>query len=435
MSFPLPPLVVARQPRTTELAWDHAPSWFGGRPRLGSLSWPRDAKTGKPLIFIAQIDLAEVARYAPDFPAQGSLAFFLGSLGSCDGAVVSVPMGSSGRRTEPPSDAHPVREIASWPFHDDPGPGVEYLFPYWPLQLKPLDIEIPCLDQDEFDSEPMTRAAVSALDGLFPNRGGLPSPKEVAALCGDTPVPHWWHSAHTFAACMQNALYHAPEKLRARAPYLERARADFAKLMQKNKPKFAVFGRRAAEPSPEWDKARQNLERLEAQDAAYHRDLPKFAALVEDAVAFAADRKPTDIMLMTDWQSLVGRFERARGDFEDLARYALPYMGDIERMTLLSMLTADHASSLTAPQTVRAYVNSRCLLPSSGSWHQMFGVGVDIQGAAVWDNADKHLLLQLVYDETMHWRFGDVGAFQFWISPQDVKARNWSAACLTFECH
>jgi uncharacterized protein YwqG len=35
----------------------------------------------------------------------------------------------------------------------------------------------------------------------------------------------------------------------------------------------------------------------------------------------------------------------------------------------------------------------------------------------------------------MHWRFGDVGAYQFWIRPEDVKARNWPAAQLTFECH
>jgi uncharacterized protein YwqG len=45
------------------------------------------------------------------------------------------------------------------------------------------------------------------------------------------------------------------------------------------------------------------------------------------------------------------------------------------------------------------------------------------------------MLLQLVYDDMMHWRFGDNGAYQFWISPEDLVRGNWAAAHVTFECH
>jgi uncharacterized protein YwqG len=45
------------------------------------------------------------------------------------------------------------------------------------------------------------------------------------------------------------------------------------------------------------------------------------------------------------------------------------------------------------------------------------------------------LLLQLVYDDLMEWFFGDVGAFQFWISPDDLKRQRWSRVQVTFESH
>ena len=435
MSFPRPPLVIARKPRVPGQGWEEANSWFGGRPRLGGLSWPRDATSNEPLVFVAQIDLAEIARHAPEFPTQGSLAFFVGARGSCNGAVVHVTGPAAKRATEPPSDSHPVRELGSWPFPDDPGPGVEALFPFWPVQLQPLDIEVPNLDGEDVDLEPMTKAAVAAIAELFPDRG-YPSPKSVSTVMGGAALPHWWYSARFLAGCMQNALHRAPKTLAARAPWLQKARAEYAQLTAAAKPKFGVFGRRAAEPSPELERARLNLERVEAENAAYHRDLPRFAALVDESIAFAAAHRPTDLMPVADWEKLADLFSRARGEFEDFSRYALPYdLAEIETQSLIYMLTAEDAAYLTIPDPVRTYVNGHCLLPSSGSWHQMFGIGEDIQGCAIWENADKHLLLQLVYDETMHWRFGDVGAFQFWISPEDVKARRFENAILTFECH
>jgi uncharacterized protein YwqG len=53
----------------------------------------------------------------------------------------------------------------------------------------------------------------------------------------------------------------------------------------------------------------------------------------------------------------------------------------------------------------------------------------------VWENEGNVLLLQLVYDDMMHWRFGDMGAFQFWIPPDDLARGNWAAVRVTFECH
>jgi len=45
------------------------------------------------------------------------------------------------------------------------------------------------------------------------------------------------------------------------------------------------------------------------------------------------------------------------------------------------------------------------------------------------------MLLQLVYDDMLHWKFGDMRAFQFWIHPDDLARANWAAVRLTFDGH
>jgi uncharacterized protein YwqG len=65
----------------------------------------------------------------------------------------------------------------------------------------------------------------------------------------------------------------------------------------------------------------------------------------------------------------------------------------------------------------------------------MFGTGVSIQDNAAVEHEHDHMLLQLVYDDMMHWNFGDNGAFQFWISPENLAQRNWAGVEMTFECH
>src|SRR5262245_11057968 len=105
MADTLPPIVVSRARRQPNERWTERKSWFGGRPRLGGQSWPRGKSTGKPLIFAAQLDLAEIAaanRHSP-LPSDGSLAFFLD-----EGAVVHVPAGADLSPTNPPAGATPA---------------------------------------------------------------------------------------------------------------------------------------------------------------------------------------------------------------------------------------------------------------------------------------------------------------------------------------
>ncbi len=160
----LPPLIVSRQPRQIGKDWSHASSWFGGKPRLGSLSWPRGGPQQKPMHFIAQIDLGAVAHQLPEgaIPEAGSLAFFLGAQGSTDGAVIFVPPSSSIRETDPPADAPAIFEPGADIFPQNADAAAPRLFRYWPIDIAPIDLDQSC--------EATNGEMQNAVSGMFTRR-------------------------------------------------------------------------------------------------------------------------------------------------------------------------------------------------------------------------------------------------------------------------
>jgi hypothetical protein len=128
-------------------------------------------------------------------------------------------------------------------------------------------------------------------------------------------------------------------------------------------------------------------------------------------------------------------FERGRKVFSEFTQFTTPHsLADLETETLLALATAEDPAYATLPDAMRNLINSQYLLPT-GSWHQMFGRGVEIQGNAAAENEGNVMLLQLVYDDLLHWRFGDMGAYQFWIPPDDLLRNNWAAVRVSFEAH
>ena len=78
-------VVLARVPRlAAEDAvaedWAEARSWFGGAPQLGSEPWPHD-DAGVAPPFVAQINLADLAKACPGNPLPTSGAIFAGAVG------------------------------------------------------------------------------------------------------------------------------------------------------------------------------------------------------------------------------------------------------------------------------------------------------------------------------------------------------------------
>src|SRR3954454_25019325 len=137
-----------------------------------------------------------------------------------------------------------------------------------------------------------------------------------------------------------------------------------------------------------------------------------------------------------DLGQIHAHMKRAREEFEDFASSYTPHNYEaLEPLTLVAMASADARGYAALPDRVRQVINRDCLLPVGG-WHQMFGRGDEIQGDSCAMREEGYImLLQLTYDDMMHWSFGDNGVYQFWISPDDLGQRNWAAAKMTFECH
>jgi Domain of unknown function (DUF1963) len=141
-------------------------------------------------------------------------------------------------------------------------------------------------------------------------------------------------------------------------------------------------------------------------------------------------------MQPADVAQLDARMKRAQEEFHDFAySHAPPRRAYLETTTLVTMASADNRGYAALPEPVRTLINRDYLLPAE-RWHQMFGRGVEIQGNSCAMREEGYImLLQLTHDDLMHWSFGDCGVYQFWIAPEDLTCRNWSAVKMTVECH
>jgi Domain of unknown function (DUF1963) len=203
MTNELPTLIISRQPRHAGGAWNNARSWFGGKPKLGKQPWPRSGTDQTPFYFLAQIDLAEVAREVGASGSRialpdGALAFFVGR-GEDECAVVLVPRDELGETTEPPSDApavvNPGGELFPANFDDD----APRTFPRWPVDVTALDLELHFeTDADEETrSDALISAQVAAVERRFTRRQYFFSAKEVFQMFSDVNRAFRWHSAQT----------------------------------------------------------------------------------------------------------------------------------------------------------------------------------------------------------------------------------------------
>jgi hypothetical protein len=423
-----PPLIVSRQPRELGSAWDIARSWFGGLPRLGGRPWPRGGPEQVPFFFLAQIDLTEVARElarsgTPNPLPDGALAFFVGSGGEeYDCAVVHVPSGRS-EPTTPPPDAPAAFEPCGDIFPTKFDPSSPRWFPRWPVSLTRLDIES---DADE-------DAQAAAVARTFVRREFFFTAREAYKVVGEAERRFWWHGAQHYVQCLRTSLRQVPARIELRRKYLDAARSRLAQLHPVGF--FSALGLKSKEPTPEAKKAQDEVARFETQLADLERSAAEFEPFVREVAEWARGADPWQQMLPDAVAQLRSIFERGRSVFTELTRFTTPRsLDEVETETLLALATAEERAYAGLPETLRNLINRQYLLPSQ-SWHQMFGRGVEIQGNAAAENEGNVMLLQLVYDDMLHWRFGDMGAYQFWIPPDDLIRDNWPAVRISFEAH
>jgi hypothetical protein len=377
------------------------------------------------MTFVAQIDLAELAARAggTTLPTRGALAFFVDGGGERDaGAVVHVPQADAHASTRPPSDAPAALNANGEVFPETSEPSDPRAFPYWPVDLTALPIS------DDAEEEQRT----AAVNQHFTRRQYFLTAAVAFKTLGDAEKPYWWHAAHSYAGSLRLVLRLIPHMLRLRQSTAETLRAKVNGLKPRGPAAWLGLVPEAKRDSLR--KAQEELARAEARLAELAQRTLPFERFVQEVSDWVAGKDPRRLMARPDIERLIATYKRGSTEFKDF-RLGIPSGFDgLETAALLAVATGDDETYATLPKPVQTLINDEYLLPT-GNWHQMFGKGVEIQGNAAAENEGNVMLLQLIYDDMIGWRFGDMGAYQFWISPEDLQRRNWGAVRLTFECH
>jgi len=161
-----------------------------------------------------------------------------------------------------------------------------------------------------------------------------------------------------------------------------------------------------------------------------------FVEFRESLLQWADDNQPWAIMAEEDVIKLRNVLRSLRSEFREIVRYVF-CLSDVESLEKLTLnaIACNPISPIKelAPQAQLAI--NLIFRQSIRRNHQMFGDGIQVQGNAADHYRNSLMLLQLNYDMSMGWQFGDVGVFQFWITPEDFEANRWDKVEVSFEGH
>lgn len=378
-------------------------SWLGGLPTLGQVQWPRD-DFGRAMHHLAQIDLGTV----PDpllpkgMPTSGALAYFMTTATDAPHRAKVVYLPTIGNTaTEPPADLVPI--------YDGPDQG-HYVkgyarenapdtFPRWPVEF----VLLPMVDQDRDDD------ALELMGDLLPYQASDDlSPLNYRQSLPDFARPWFWDTAHRFTMSIRQA------------------RDDIADTIRKAEKRVREYGARY-------------------QDAVntLMKDQAAFSQYVDEVSIWAVSNGPWEKMTEADAQQLADYFAQVRSGGGRKARFKPFYqftqaellsVQEAATATLVAAANAEPEVFAMLPFEVRDDIDTRYRIASKGRWHQMFGLGSELQ-TAVSDHTHHHLLLQLHSDQLVNWMWGDRGVVQFWITEENLLVQNWDAVEITVEGH
>jgi hypothetical protein len=302
-------------------------------------------------------------------------------------------------------------------------PSYSYYTHYWGSP------DVSSLQQKTFDALPADTA---------PEFAALPRDVQTYIAARRAPHPWWWIAAHRYL----NRLTEVRDKhLAQKRSNYEKVLQDTRRALQSLRPSgpFATL-RGIAGRTPPADP--QKVTALEAEIARHEKRLADMAALepalrkeIDKFTVFVAGRDPWTRMTDEEVEAFAAGVTSNGTQLEELLRYRVPERLDQCERDMLVTIAGDDGGYRALPPRLRDRVDREFAMPL-GIPHQMFGRPADIQGGAIDNDAEgSHLLLQLGHDDLLRWSFGDNGVYQFWISPQDLAARNWLGVRLTFECH
>lgn len=376
-------------------------SWLGGLPTLSDLAWPRD-DFGRAMHHLGQIDLSTIP--APILPAgmptTGAMAFFMTvtNEGPYQGKVIHLPQ-IGHTATEPPEDLRPIYDGPDWGYYvkGHAREAAPNTFPRWPVDL----ILLPMADQNRDDD------AREVIADLLPLQSETDlSPTTYQNSHPDFAGPYFWDTAHRVTNSLRIARDDIPQTIYA----TEKRMQDFG-------------GHHKAD-----------LDTLQNHQLA-------FSQFVDEVSIWAVTREPWERMSKADTEMLHTYFSRVReiggqkAPFQPFYRYTqgeLLSVDEAARATLVAAANSAPEVYATLPEKVRDDIDTKHRLASKGRWHQMFGLGHEVQ-SAVSDHTHHHMLMQFESDQLLNWIWGDTGVVQFWISEDDLLAQNWDGVALTLE--
>lgn len=382
-----PTLILTRRPRQTGAEWWGARSWFGGAPRLGGAAWPR-TNAGQPMHFLAQIDLAEIAARAGEtpLPKAGSLAFFVGG----EGAVIFAPDHMNAPPAKPPAgmdDLSTVGGNPDWPL-DEKG---RALFPFWPLEVTPIDLGSPEPAQDEDAAADAQRQAYdAALRERFVRRRFDLSPSLVFK---GPPIPDWWRCAVFVADLLAAAVESAPKRIESERGMIDYSRGKLDEARRAGAEEIEAAQRRTAREAPPpgalqrlfglgrpaqkparfdiVEQARRNaaaaIEQAKARVALYEAKVGKMRdslaplkAFAEELAAWTQGRDPWSVMGPQDCATLDACWTRMTEFPEHTVHYGRTPFDYLKSQMYNTLPKPGDAGFDALPDHVRAVIAGRC---------------------------------------------------------------------------
>ena len=387
-------------------------SFFGGAPFVpGTMAWPREPASGKPLHFILQIDLAAVPAEARLglLPDTGVLAVFQDLVWGAGDAFRVVwqdgYVGTPWQELDPPRDltaAYGDEAAYTWPWALTPEHGIP-LLPRWPFE--PVRIALPEAQEDEADAEspPSWSGGGEVAEALLAAQaqGGEPqvlaeplSAPDFLSADGESLVAPWpgfpqdWLAIQTASAALvreadravrfpRRSLYPDLDDA-ARAAHVatvkDEAQAWFDHALRN--PALGPVAPPVRKAFWDWFAGHKPLSQLVAPSA------------VEAAIETTLHASPQ---------------EAANFPPEITARLAYRHV----------------LAHRTREGRIHAPTPDRMLAPFS-----------DVQGEEQEIAATHLLLLELASNEAIGHRFGE-GVYQFWITPEDLADRRFERVVLT----
>lgn len=386
---PMPALLGHRLPRG-DGEYQPSRSWIGGAPTLGDLLWPRRPDTGLPLPFVAQIDLDDVQRHAPEMIAgmmpeeAGSIAIFysLGIAGEDDwgfrgydcGAFAILPA-TGLAPVDPPEDLPFVVNMYGEPSNHltNPGPITEgrRLFPRLPISFAPNSRTVyPC----------------------------------------DGPDHSYWPDRVT-------------EETGFRKLETDKGRLD--------EPRFLVDanGKRAS-----WPRHLAGRLAREVRHTKYRRDKENFEEYVQLLDNIAKAKSRWSLMSEDELAAFDAAIERmvAMDEGRNLRRVDI-WLSTCRGAVVAQAMTESREAWMSLPSSMRDHLDQHLMESYPFTIPMMFGHDTNDQMSGE-ELLSEGFVLLFRFREMFAVRFPyEDGSYQFWIRPEDLKAKRWERTIFLVE--